>query len=72
MGEFLVIDALQRLLGAAKTLAVFAIVVDAKGESAAAFYQRMGFRPFPLRPLRLFMLASLAASALEQSQALGR
>lgn len=68
MGKFLVIDALQRVLGAAKTLAVFAIVVDAKDESAAAFYQRIGFRRFPLRLLRLFILASLAAGALERSQ----
>lgn len=68
IGEFLVTDALHRILSAARTLPVFAIVVDAKDENAAAFYRRIGFRRFPLRPSRLFMLASLAAEALERSE----
>jgi GNAT superfamily N-acetyltransferase len=71
IGKFLVVDALQRVLGAAKALAVFAIVVDAKDTSAGTFYQRIGFRPFPLRPLRLFILASSAANALDQSRSPG-
>lgn len=31
-----------------------AIVVDARDASAAAFYARYDFRPFPSEPLRLF------------------
>jgi len=66
IGELLVVDALRRILGAARALAVFAIVVDAKDERAATFYEGIGFRRFPLHPNRLFLLASSAARALER------
>lgn len=66
IGELLVADAVRRILGAAQALAVLAIVVDAKNEQAASFYEGLGFRRFPLRPNRLFLLASSAASALER------
>ena len=66
IGELLLADALRRILGASKTLAVFAIVVDAKDERAAKFYQAYGFQVFPLQPRRLFLLASSAASALTE------
>lgn len=49
-----------------QALAVLAIVVDAKDERAAAFYEGLGFRRFPLRPNRLFLLASSAVTALER------
>jgi len=42
------------------------IVVDAKDERAATFYEGLGFRRFPLRPNRLFLLASSAVTALER------
>ena len=64
IGELLLADALRRILAASKTLAVFAIVVDAKDERAAKFYQAYGFQVFPLQPRRLFLLASSAAAAL--------
>lgn len=64
IGELLVADAVRRILSAAQSLAVFAIIVDAKDERAAAFYEGFGFRRFPLRPDRLFLLASSAATAL--------
>jgi ribosomal protein S18 acetylase RimI-like enzyme len=67
VGELLIADALRRILSAASTLAVFAIVIDAKDEPAAAFYERFGFRRFPLRPDRLFLPASTAAAALEKA-----
>ena len=66
VGELLLADAVRRILGASQSLAVFAIVVDAKDERAAAFYEGFGFRRFPLHPSRLFLLASLAAAALER------
>jgi hypothetical protein len=47
-------------------MAVFAIVVEAKDAAASVFYQGFGFRPFPLRPQRLFLLASTAAAAFER------
>lgn len=66
VGELLVADAVRRILSAAHSLAVFAIMVDAKDERAATFYERFGFRRFPLRPNRLFLLASSAVKALER------
>ncbi len=64
IGELLLADAVRRILGASKTLAVFAIVVDAKDEWAAKFCEAYGFQAFPLTPSRLFLLASSAAAAL--------
>jgi ribosomal protein S18 acetylase RimI-like enzyme len=66
VGELLVADAVRRILSAARSLAVFAIMVDAKDERAATFYEGFGFRRFPLRPNRLFLLASSAAAAWER------
>jgi len=67
VGELLLADAVRRILGAGRSLAVFAIVVDAKDETAADFYRGFGFRPFPSRPLRLFLPTSVAAAAFERS-----
>jgi GNAT superfamily N-acetyltransferase len=63
IGELLLADAVRRILAASKTLAVFAIVVDAKDERAAKFYEAYGFVGFPRQPRRLFLLASSAAAA---------
>lgn len=69
VGDLLLADAVSRTLSAASTLAVFAIVVEAKDEPAAAFYRDFGFAPFPTRPLRLFMPTSDAQAALRASLA---
>jgi GNAT superfamily N-acetyltransferase len=66
VGGLLLVDTLRRILSAARSLAVFAIVVDAKDEPAAAFYGSFGFRRFPLHPNRLFLLALVAGAALER------
>jgi GNAT superfamily N-acetyltransferase len=68
IGELLLADAVRRILGASRSVAVFAIVVEAKDAAASAFYQGFGFRPFPLRPQRLFLLASTAAAAFERME----
>ena len=70
IGELLLADAIRRVIGAARSLAVFAIVVEATDEKAAVFYRDFGFTPFPNRLLRLFMPASEAAEAV--SRALSR
>jgi GNAT superfamily N-acetyltransferase len=67
VGEVLLADAVRRILGAARSVAVFAIVVDAKDDTAAGFYRRFGFQPFPLQPRRLFLLTSTALAALDRS-----
>jgi hypothetical protein len=63
IGGLLLADAVRRILSASRSMAVFAIVVDAKDDNAAAFYAGFGFSPFPMRPRRLFLLASVAAHA---------
>ena len=70
VGDLLLADAVRRAIGASRSLAVFAIVVEARNEEAAAFYRDFGFAPFPSRPLRLFMPMSEAAEAV--SRALSR
>jgi len=66
VGDLLLADAIRRILGAGRSVAVFAIVVDAKDDRAAAFYEGYGFRRFPSRPLRLFLPIATALAALER------
>jgi len=68
VGDLLLADAVRRILSAASTLAVFAIVVEAKDEQAAAFYSDFGFLPFPNRPLRLFIPVADAIEAMSLSR----
>jgi GNAT superfamily N-acetyltransferase len=67
VGELLLADAVRRILGAARSVAVYAIVVDAKDAQAAEFYRRFGFQPFPLQPRRLFLPTSTALAALDRA-----
>jgi ribosomal protein S18 acetylase RimI-like enzyme len=66
VGELLLADAVRRILGAARSVAVFAIVVDAKDDAAVSFYRRFGFQSFPLQPRRLFLPTSTALAALDR------
>lgn len=66
IGDLLLADAILRILGAGRTLAVFAIIVDAKDDHAARFYGEFGFRSFPAHPARMFLLTASAAAALER------
>jgi GNAT superfamily N-acetyltransferase len=63
IGELLLADAIKRVLSVDRTLAVHAIVVDAKDEGAAAFYRAFGFLPFPDSPGRLFLPTETARAA---------
>jgi hypothetical protein len=67
IGELLLADAVRRALGAARLLAVHAIVVDARDEPAAAFYRCFGFASFPNRPFRLFMPVTDAIEAMSRA-----
>jgi hypothetical protein len=62
IGELVLACAVRRILRASRSVVVFAIVVEAEDAAASAFDQSFGFRPFPLRPQRLFRLASTAAA----------
>lgn len=64
IGELLLADAIRRVLSAGESLAVFAIIVDAKDDRARAFYESLGFRSLPSRPHRLFLPTASALAAL--------
>jgi ribosomal protein S18 acetylase RimI-like enzyme len=64
IGELLVADALRRIVGVSRSIAAFAIVVDAIDDRAKAFYERLGFVPFASRSDRLFMLAETVAAGI--------
>ena len=61
LGAFLLLDALHRSLMAAAEIAARAIVVDAKDDDAAAFYQHFDFRPLQQQPTRLFLPMKIVA-----------
>lgn len=52
LGSILLADACKRVVAASETLAVAALVVDAKSPRAAAFYQHFGFIELPGQPGR--------------------
>ena len=62
LGSALVMDAAWRASRADP--AVFALVVDAKDDAAAAFYRHLGFLPFASRPMSLFLPVATALAAL--------
>jgi predicted N-acetyltransferase YhbS len=55
LGEFLLMDALERAYRQSNSIASSAVIVDAKSERAASFYQDYGFLPFAETPQRLFL-----------------
>jgi ribosomal protein S18 acetylase RimI-like enzyme len=55
LGEVLLLDAIRRVLRASATIAVYALIVDAKNEGAQSFYERYGFLAFAGEPRRLFL-----------------
>jgi len=67
VGDLLVADAVRRILDAGRSLAVFAIVVDAKDSQARAFYESFGFTAFANRPQRLYLPTAVAAKAFQRA-----
>ena len=55
LGEILLLDALKRSLHGSRQLASFAVMVDAKDDSAMAFYKKYGFLELPKVANRLFL-----------------
>ncbi len=55
LGAYLLMDALNRICLASEVLAMQALIVDARDEAAAAFYQKYGFRRFVDNERRLFL-----------------
>jgi GNAT superfamily N-acetyltransferase len=56
LGAGLVLDAMRRILQAADIAGVRAMLVHAKDDAARAFYEHLGFAPFPGTPLTLYRL----------------
>ena len=63
LGEYLLLDALARLVHASGEVASHAVVVDAIDGRAVSFYRKYGFIPFPSHPMRLFLPTATAKSA---------
>lgn len=59
LGGALLADALDRAIHA--EIAAYALVVDAKNESAAAFYQHHGLIALPSQPMTLFLPLATAS-----------
>ncbi len=55
LGSALIAEAVTRVAALAEHLGVAGLLVDAKDEAAAAFYQKYGFTPLVSDPLRLFL-----------------
>jgi GNAT superfamily N-acetyltransferase len=55
IGQFLLMDALRRSVGAAAEIAAMAVLVDAKDEAADNFCRRFGFAQLQQQPRRLFL-----------------
>lgn len=55
LGEFLLLDALHRCLQQSKQAGSFAVIVDAKDDTARRFYEHFEFLSLPGIPNRLFL-----------------
>lgn len=55
LGETLLLDAVERVLRASSSVAMYAILVDALSDAAARFYLRFGFVAFASNPRRLVL-----------------
>jgi GNAT superfamily N-acetyltransferase len=55
LGEFILMDSLQRSTTLAIEMGIFGVLVEAKHEKAKGFYQKYGFRELVTQPLTLFL-----------------
>lgn len=55
LGKLLLVDAMKRVQAAAASVGVYALLVDAKNDSAKAFYKKYGFIQLPDEPMTLFL-----------------
>jgi predicted GNAT family N-acyltransferase len=54
-GEYLLVNALKRCLKLSREIGAMAVIVDAKDEGSARFYERYGFRRFKDTERSLYM-----------------
>ena len=65
VGQYLLLDALRRCLGAAANIAAMAVLVDAKDDAAEAFYRHFSFLPLQQQPRRLFIPMKVIAGLFD-------
>lgn len=65
LGEHLLVEALARAVRVSETLAVFAVEVTAKDETARRFYRKYGFRSLLDDELHLYLSIGAARRAFE-------
>ncbi len=70
LGSALIMDAAQRAARAEP--AIFALVVDAKDETAITFYEHLQFRRFASKPSSLFLPIGTALKALNVATGVGQ
>jgi hypothetical protein len=58
-------DAMAKVLTSSEAVGTYALIVDAKDESAASFYGHFDFLRFPSNPLRLFLPVATIAALFE-------
>jgi predicted N-acetyltransferase YhbS len=63
LGAALLWDALKRSEEKSREIGSVAVIVDAKDETAATFYEKYGFRRFADPPLRLYLMMATIAAA---------
>ena len=66
LGEALLVDALKRAFDHSHHVGAMAVVVDAKGDQARAFYERYGFQRFVDDEYRLFIPMTTIAQLIEE------
>ena len=67
LGRMLLADAIKRVVGAGDSVAIHALIVDAKNDEAKPFYEGFGFTPLRDDPMRLFLpLGSVALRGLNE------
>jgi GNAT superfamily N-acetyltransferase len=62
LGELLLVDALQRCLRLSEEIGMVGVVVDAKDETARAYYERYEFECFQDAPLTLWLPTAAIAN----------
>ncbi len=71
VGVILVARALAVALSISETSGSFAMIVDAKNDKLAAWYESLGFQRLVDRPLALFVTNAAMATYLERLRSFG-
>lgn len=67
LGEYLLLDALNRVLRASRDIGIVAVLLDAKHEKAKRFYARYEFESLPDQPLTLWLPMAAVAKLFPET-----